>query len=754
MEINWELAAIVIFSIIGMLVFTRACKFISQELKTAARVTFFDKVQVFLSALVFSGLSAAAVVFILGIISSSIAINAIYAIAGTEQAENYADLITAWQFPNLIPIVFLVLAGYSFIYPAIEYLMLSKRDVEGPMEIQRWIESKIINRWRPPFSAILAILLFIVVVIIPPLILSYIAIYVQDLPAQSGGKLDWQAIVFFSFLSWLILGPIFYLAYYSTLGNSQIFLRGTRIKWTDRQLWKNKKNIRFLIFYFIAIISIISSFYNAFKTFPIFWGVYPELTTDYLTMERGFIESFVTTLLSSNPSVSPQQINDWKLFTAVVPIDFMMFFISTCGFGLLGFYMKFISKEPLNRSTKVAFAAYVFSGIAFEIFVQIITKWPWVIPDQRILFDLTNPNDQKLMLFFFAPILAIDKTILAFFLIYNLFFNKELKTSIQAAVLNDAILDNDIGVMKQYTESKNPYIRLLVSESVGTMLTIINNPELLKGVSQIIEQMAFDDDPKIQENIISHFDIALQKLPAEYLYTLFSVIFSGTNGEIIAKFSKVITQFGKRQPNKIAVLFEETFKGALSEEGKNAIFKSISDIGEKQVEFVKNLLFPLIEKNNPSMQSQALFLIKNMIDKFPSEYAILFEKCMILGNHQNDELGKTALSTLSVITIKDPGYLPKLIDYIPTIKKDSVVRKKAVISIISEMIVNNPNTYEQIIDQYKSFVEERNTEVLASIQFDLGVGYRERRNFHGGRSPANLLQNFVGIRKGITDKNL
>ncbi len=721
MEITWEFIAIGIFSIIGILVFTRAWRFISQELKTAARVTLFDKIQVFLSAFVFSGLAAAAVVFILAIISSSIAINAIYAIAGTEQSENYADIINAWQFPNLIPIVFLVLAGYSFIYPAIEYLMLSKRDVEGPMEIQRWIESKIITRWRPPFSAILAILLFIVVVIIPPLILSYVAINVQDLPAQSGGKLDWQAIVFFSFLSWLILGPIFYLSYYSTLGNSQIFLRGTRIKWTDPQVWKNKKNIRFLLFYFIAIISIISSFYNAFKTVPIFWGVYPELTTDYLTMERGFIETFVTTLLSSNPSVSPQQINDWKLLTAIVPIDFLMFFISTCGFGLLGFYMKFISKEPLNRSTKVAFAAYVFSGIAFEIFVQILTKWPWVIPDQRILFNLSDPTDQKLMLFFFAPILAIDKTILAFFLTYNLFFNKELKTSIQAAVLNDAILDNDVAVMKQFTENKNPAIRLLVSESVGSMLTIINNPELLKGVSQIIERMAFDEDPKIQENIISHFDIALQKLPAEYLYNMFSVIFSGKNEHIITKFAKVIIQVGKVQPNKIAVLFEETFKGSLSEEGKSAIFKIISDIGEKQIEFAKNLLFPLIEKNNPSMQTQSLFLIKNMIDKFSVEYSILFEKCLILGNHQNDDLSKTALSALSVIAIKDPTFVPKLVEYIPSIKRDSIIRKKAIIALISELIVNHPSTYEQLIDQYKSFTEERNGEVLADFALSIGM---------------------------------
>ena len=620
MQLNWEILAIAIFSMIGILVYMRAWRFINQELKTSAKVTVFDRIQVLISAFVFSALSAAAVVFILAIISSSIAINAIYAIAGTEQAEVYADLINAWQFPNLIPIVFLVLAGYAFIYPAVEYLMLSKRDIEGPMEIQRWIESKIITRWRPPLSAISAILLFIAVVIIPPLILSYFAINVQDLPAQSGGKLDWQAIIFFSFLSWLILGPIFYLAYYSTLGNSQIFLRGSRIKWTNPQVWKNKKNIQYAIFFLIAIVSIISSFYNAIKTVPIFWGVYPELTTDYRTMERGFIENFVTVLLSSNPDVSFQQINDWKLFTAIVPIDFMMFFISSCGFGLLGFYMKFISKEPLNRSTKVAFAAYVFSGIAFEIFVQVITKWPWVIPDQRILFDLADPNDQKLMLFFFAPILAIDKTIIAFFLVYNLFFNKELKTSIQVAVLNDAILDNDIAVMKQYTESKNPKIRLLVSESVGSMLTIINNPELLKGVGQIIERMAFDEDPKIQENIIANFDIALQKLPAEYLYKLFSVIFSGTNEKIIGKFSKVIILFGKEQPSRIAVLFEETLKGSISEQGKSAIFKISSEIGEKQVEFAKNLLFPLIEKSNPTIQSHALFIIKNMIDKFQNEF--------------------------------------------------------------------------------------------------------------------------------------
>ena len=94
---------------------------------------------------------------------------------------------------------------------------------------------------------------------------------------------------------------------------------------------------------------------------------------------------------------------------------------------------------------------------------------------------------------------------------------------------------------------------------------------------------------------------------------------------------------------------------------------------------------------------------------------------MNLANHQDDELSRIGLSTLSVLAIKDSSFVPKLIEFIPNVKKANALRKKSMIGILSELMVNYPNTYDQLIEEFKMLADETDPEVIADLALSIGM---------------------------------
>jgi hypothetical protein len=68
----------------------------------------------------------------------------------------------------MLPLTLMGLSVYVSIYPLIEILYMGKGSQDGAMEIQKRIENNIVDRFRVPFSYIVAFTLWAVIFIVPP----------------------------------------------------------------------------------------------------------------------------------------------------------------------------------------------------------------------------------------------------------------------------------------------------------------------------------------------------------------------------------------------------------------------------------------------------------------------------------------------------------------------------------------------------------------------------------------------------------
>ena len=71
------------------------------------------------------------------------------------------------------------------------------------------------------------------------------------------------------------------------------------------------------------------------------------------------------------------------------------------------------------------FAAYLICGLSMEIFVNVLMKFPWVLPDFGI-FELADPVHQQVLVTFFGPTSVILNFLVVAIFIYHAFFNHNL----------------------------------------------------------------------------------------------------------------------------------------------------------------------------------------------------------------------------------------------------------------------------------------------------------------------------------------
>ncbi len=156
-------------------------------------------------------------------------------------------------------------------------------------------------------------------------------------------------LVMIVFLDWFMIMPILYLTYYATIGCSQAWFAGLKAN-----LRKNKTRLVYFIF---AIFTFLSTISNLIIYIPILF--HPSLLEPAVPGETtglgGFLQKFFEFLMSLDPNVTPEDWMRWYEFVQIVPLDFLLFFVVTCVFSILGFYAKFLNKEPLNRPILVFF---------------------------------------------------------------------------------------------------------------------------------------------------------------------------------------------------------------------------------------------------------------------------------------------------------------------------------------------------------------------------------------------------------------
>ncbi|MHA1475865.1 MAG: hypothetical protein ACTSQ5_11850, partial [Promethearchaeota archaeon] len=616
----------ILFSIIGMLIFIRMMKYIRAELQTAPKYNFFQKAKNFLSAVTFSLMVSLAIVFVLALISSSLAINASLAVnrdIGSDLAWT-AGVIKAFEFPHFIPITAAIIAGFSLFYPLYEYLILAAPGEDGAMEIQQFLETKIIDRTTPPISYIVSILLYLFIVILAPAVTSYIALNYWNIPPN----LEAPWVIGLIFFVWILLGPMFYLSYYSKIGAAHSFFRGRRVN--------RKKDKKTGFWYWIAILTIFNTVWAFIQFVPILWGNFPDAASNPIDAQGDFIPR-VMFFLYNNDIISLQTFDNFRLFLAIVPIEFLLFIITTCFFGLLGFYAKFISKEPLNSPKMVLFAAYIICGIAFSIFVDQMVKYPYTFPDEFLnqiglnlhlspapgITPAQLARDQEIFVRIFSTAILIVKTLDIFFLINFLFRRKEIKNQADEWVLNKAILENDFEIIKKYSSQKNPETRLMVAQSVINYIQLkdVLSKESSVSIADIMEVLINDEDPAISGMISKHQGEIISKLHQDSLLLSLKKLLNSEDKIRNRNAINVLEKISRENMIHTRILLKAIVISDLSQGGAESLFDFVANLDQRNHSLTSNLIEPLLISNNENLIYGSLTVIGRSLSNFQSEYS-------------------------------------------------------------------------------------------------------------------------------------
>ena len=704
----------ILFSIIGMIIFIRMMNYIRAELKTAPKYTFFQKMKNFLSAVTFSLMVSLAIIFVLAIISSSLAINASLAVENIRSDLLWTKgIIKAFEFPHLIPITAAIIAGFSLFYPLYEYLVLAAPGEDGAMEIQQWIESKIIDRTTPPISYFVAILLYLFLVILPPAITSYVALNLWDIPSNLSAL--W--VIGLIFFVWILLGPMFYLSYYSKIGAAHSFFRGRRVN--------KKKDKKTGFWYWVAILTIFNTVWAFIQYAPILWGDFPEPSS--LEAEGDFIPRFMGFLFTRG-FITQETLRSVRLFLAIVPIEFLLFIITTCFFGLLGFYAKFISKEPLNSPKMVLFAAYIICGIAFSIFVDAMVKYPYTFPDEflnsiGLNLDLSSSRaDQEIFIRIFSTSILLVKTLDIVFLANFLFRKKEIKNQADEWVLNKAILENDFEIIKKYSSQKNSETRLMVAQSVINYIQLkdVLSKESSKSIAEIMEVLINDEDSAISGMISKHQGVIISKLHQDSLLASLKNLLKSEDKMKNKNAINVLKKISRQNMIHTRILLKAIIVSNLSQEGTESLFDFIAEIDQRNHSLSYNLIEPLLIHENENLIYGSLTVIGKNLSNFQAEYSKIQPELSKLLHHSNVEIIAKTIDVFSSLASKKQEQIPDVMKEfnIMTAISPEIIRQR--IGALVKFAIVQPEWLNSLFDYLEIYLNHPNPRIVEDAAVSLG----------------------------------
>lgn len=709
-------------SLVGISIFLRVMKKTRQELKTAPKYTLWQRGSNVVSGIAYALMVACTITFVFALISSMVAENILFYINNFRRDLAYYDQwVVALKFPTFLPSIILVMGAFAVWYSLVEYILMAQPSQDAPMEIQRWIEKNFIDRFRVPFSYFTAILLFFLIVILPPFLFSRLSL--QYWSGLTPNAKFW--LQFLVFMVWFMLGPIMYLSYYSQIGIAQAFFRGRKI---DRK--KDKKSA---FFYYIAILGIITTVYTFFKVLFLIFDERPDVALNPIQAQGEFWPVILEFIRNRSNWLDQDQIETILGFFAIFPFSFGLFILTTCIFGLLGFYAKFLSKEPLNTPKMVLFAAYIITGIAFSIFINAVVYFPYGFPTQflnRIGFPLNTKRieDQILLLRIFAVPLLIEKVINLTFLLNFLFVNKSVKDQVEKSILNQALVTEDLDIFQKYLTHKDPKIKIKLIDYLLDYIRLqpTMTPKIKNQLSEIFSILLLDEDPEIQQRMSQNLNQILQNI------------------NISGKQDIIIKLIGKESNDSFRMSF--LILDAISEQGldrdvSDTIFKIVSLILQKSskkgleshlVEFLnkmkrldpagtKNYIYSLAQSTN---RMQKIFAI-NFIAKFPTymhdltlHLIPIFQKNM---KNLDVELTTVCLQAFTRLATHDLELIPKVMAQFNsiTLKEYSIIREK--IGAIVQFNLIKPEWFVDFFKYLEIFLKDTNTQILVDATVALGT---------------------------------
>ncbi|MHA1110659.1 MAG: hypothetical protein ACTSRE_06120 [Promethearchaeota archaeon] len=697
-----------LFAIIAILLILRTWRYLRNELRIAPRNRVRDRFWIGFSMFLFSIILTAVILFVAAMISSTIIKNRAQLGVAGELSLLDPEMINAFEFPLLLPSTMIGLGVFIVIYPFGELLYMGQKTSDGAMEIQKWLENNIVDRFQPPWSYMIALLGFLILYLVPPFLI------IQLLPVVYGqvgaDMLSHPYSIYYVFIDWFMLFPIMYLTYYATIGSSQALLIGLK---------KNlrKANRKRIIYFIIALIAIITTITGLISNVPKLFN--PSLL-DTSTVPGAnetiiSIQGIIGALIRRWFGQGAEKI--WWLFTMVVPLDLLIFFLSTMIFAIVGFFSKFMSKEPLNRPILVLFAAYILSGIAFQIFGFVITQWPWAFPIHNNYFSLPAFNDNTARIF--LPIVTFDKIFMAIFFVYQLFFNKNLRHTVNEIAISQAVADKDNKILQKYAHHKNPQTRKLVLEAVGHICE--EYPDDIDDFLPVIQELAVDHDPQVIRAITPAIKTIGFRTSVEKLVPIIQLAFGTEQIASISEMQKVLVELGRSNPEKIQSIYESLYDGYLPDKAKDAMVSVLHTLGDIFPELSYNIASPLLDKKTLRIRQGAMQIIKNLIHDFQPKFRALYDKMKEIANNRKDPLRGAAIESMGYIcSVNDEFVEEFLADYKEFIGlKEEDLRQ--VVGGLTQIVISFPEYIDRVFPSIATEFTNFHPELKGDIIMSLGV---------------------------------
>jgi hypothetical protein len=343
-----------------------------------------------------------------------------------------------------------------------------------------------------------------------------------------------------------------------------------------------------------------------------------------------------------------------------------------------------------------------------------------------------------------------DKIFTGAFLIYQLFFNKNLKETINETVLTQAIADQDINVLKKYTKDKNPRIRKMVAEAV--MHIIESNPihEDNEKLIPIFEDLIVDKNPEVIKSIVPAIKISSFKMPIEKLYFTIQMGLGTEEDTNVNEIQKLVIDIGKIHPEYIQGLYEHLYSGYVPDKVKGALMQVLQILGQKYPELSYNISIPMLEQKNLQIKKSALWIIKNLIHDFKAKYNSIYEKMRSIAFNKNDPLKIYAIEIMGYIASSDQSFNDKFIEDIEKIDRQNVECVEKIIGGLTQIVISNPEKQDLILNLITQNLIEEKSALKADSILSLGViGIQLDQN----EFLAKIYPNFIKI-TNMKDSNL
>ncbi len=739
--VNWDLILTAGMALVGFVMFVGIYRYSSRELRIAPRNTRMDRLRIYFSSTIFALLIVLVVLFIVTIILTAIGENWILALDfGVPVSQGGTTVIQplepAWQvefgfiqaleWPTFIPISTVLIGLYIIGYPFFEMAFLTRRGSDSPTEIQRLLESNVIDVLPRPLNYVVASgYLFILYIV--PTYLIYVA-FQKYFPG-------WQDLLQLNLLlvsiTWFTIPAFFFLNYYASFGIASMFLTSVGKGFKSKSPVTNLIN---LITFGISVILLITTTYNfADNTANLLKAgisgntatMLPSIILQNPSGITKVVLDLINALIPSNPALM-SSIND---FFAVFPFELLLFFITVCVVGLWGFYSKFLSKEPLNRPILVLFASYIIGAVGINVFINVVLRIPNAFPEGFLVPAFTNPNNYAygstqymadywnhftpLRLLFYIPY-YLNYALLFVLVVYNVLSNKELKLDIKESVFNYGIQSKRIDILSKYTKSPKEKTQLAVLDNIyRIMKTTQTEPsQIISALKVMITSGTF--------NINLLANKTLRLLAKKHTSTLIAPVFlAGIQAESdVARkgVTQSLVRVGRKQPNKIIRLYKELITSDLNAFAQQAIVTSLKELNATNLNILENVVLPLLDHELASVRIGILKIAKKQASHLQAKSVEIVPKLLQFSKQEEEEEVGLIIELAGTLGTYNPALasdvLPRLKEMLQT---TSLGIKQKTVHALLNLMITLPARIDEFLPQITEFLKDPAVEIRAEV---------------------------------------